>query len=113
MEFFLKMADRIMQAFFASKRGVTPSFAKQDNAKVEPTVKGWLLKFSDGRESLTLEDGDILVNDGGKLTVLKRNSPELSAYSIWREEGDELIMNLKEFVDIVDSPQIEEITEAS
>lgn len=108
MEFFLKMADKIMQAFFASKKGITPSFAKKSNARVEPADNGWLLTFSDGREPMALEDGDVLLNDGGKLTVIKRNSPELAEYSIWNEEGNELIMNLKEFIDVVDTPQTED-----
>lgn len=108
MEFFLKMADKIMQAFFASKKGITPSFAKKSNARVEPADNGWLLTFSDGRKPMALEDGDVLLNDGGTLTVIKRNSPELVEYSICHEQGDESIMNLKEFVDIVDTPLVEE-----
>ena len=108
MEFFLKMADKIMQAFFASKKGITPSFAQKGNARVEPADNGWLLRFSDGREPIALEDGDVLLNDGGKLTVVKRNSPELVEYSICYEENGELMMNLKEFIEIVDTSPTEE-----
>ena len=112
MEFFLKIADKIMEAFFASKKDITPSFVDKDNVRVEPTEEGgWRLQFADGRESLTLNDGDVLVNNGGTLEVIRRNSPNLEKYSIWHPEDKVVMMNLQEFVNTVDNRDDDWITD--
>lgn len=104
MEFFLKIADKIMEAFFASKKCITPSFVDEKNVRVKPIEQGgWSLEFADGRESLRLNDGDVLVNNMGRLEVIERNSPKLEEYAIWHPKDKVVMMNLQEFITVVDS----------